>query len=265
MTEFESGIGFSPREKRLLHFQQQIIAEWGITQDILDEASRIVEKRESEFEVPWVLLSRKRNPVRDLHYVEWEERVKEGKIFGERGRMNFTPDGEKVVCHLCGNEYVVLSGRHLNAHGLEDGNEYRELVGLNANQPLAAPNYSERRRRMAIELGTADHFIGKGEPFREGRDKRREKPKRLQCLLERKDRHEKRRDENELWPGRTGLGSQFRALNHVGRFTVNAETYFFSKRAEGPVEVAEVTDDEIVVKGTLRDGTELVRSYDRKK
>jgi hypothetical protein len=265
MSEFETGIVFTPDEEKLLRFQEQITEEWGISPNLLGEARRVVEEKKRKFEVPWVLFSRKRNPVKDLHHVRWEELVEEGKIFGERGRMSFTPDGEKVICHLCGNEYVVLSGRHLNAHGLEDGDEYRELLGLNRNQPLAAPRYSERRRKTAIGLNTAKHFIGKGEPFREEVDERREKRKRLQCLLERKDRHIERREKGELWPGRTGLGPQHRALNHVGRFKVNGKSYFFSKRSEGPVEVIRVTDDEIVVKGTLRDGTKLVKRYSRKR
>lgn len=47
----------------------------------------------------------------------------------------------KVVCLECGQEFKMLSGRHLASHGL-DSKTYRKKYGFTARQPLCAKSLS---------------------------------------------------------------------------------------------------------------------------
>ncbi|MFC1790182.1 MucR family transcriptional regulator [Patescibacteria group bacterium] len=265
MLKVEVGVIFTLQEQALFEFQRQIPEAWGIPGEILDRAQEITSvKRGDDRVIAFAQRSRK-YPVVERHYVEWEEKVRRGEIFGEVGIVTVTEDGSGIQCHLCGNVYQVLSGRHLNAHGLEDGSAYRELLGLNRNQPLAAPNYRSRRREAALEIDSAQYFLDKREPFRPGVDPRRQVAKRPQTLLQRQDRDRIRRQTGEVWSGRTGEGPQFRKINKGGRFWLNQESYFFSKRAAGPVEIIEVTEDKIVVRGVIRGGKVATKEYPRKR
>lgn len=49
----------------------------------------------------------------------------------------------KVVCLECGQEFKMLSGRHLASHGL-DSKTYRKKYGFTARQPLCAKSLSVR-------------------------------------------------------------------------------------------------------------------------
>ena len=58
---------------------------------------------------------------------------------------------------ICGKEMKTLS-RHLkSAHDLTP-KEYRQKFDIPKNQPLAAKNYSESRRQMAIARGLGDNL-----------------------------------------------------------------------------------------------------------
>lgn len=64
---------------------------------------------------------------------------------------------DKVVCMICGKEMKTLA-RHLKtAHNLKPA-EYRKQFGIPSKQPLAARNYSESRRAMAVERGLGDNL-----------------------------------------------------------------------------------------------------------
>ncbi len=64
---------------------------------------------------------------------------------------------DKIVCMICGKEMKTLA-RHLKtAHGLKPS-EYRKQFEIPANQPLAARNYSESRRAMAVERGLGENL-----------------------------------------------------------------------------------------------------------
>ncbi|NLV24991.1 MAG: MucR family transcriptional regulator [Deltaproteobacteria bacterium] len=64
---------------------------------------------------------------------------------------------DKVACMICGKEMKTLS-RHLkSAHDLTP-KEYRQKFDIPKNQPLAAKNYSESRRQMAIARGLGDNL-----------------------------------------------------------------------------------------------------------
>lgn len=64
---------------------------------------------------------------------------------------------DKVICMLCGKEMKTLA-RHLKtAHGMSAG-EYRKKFSIPRAQPLAAKNYSESRRQMAVDRGLGDNL-----------------------------------------------------------------------------------------------------------
>ena len=64
---------------------------------------------------------------------------------------------DKIICMICGKEMKTLA-RHLKtAHGMKP-TEYRKQFDIPRNQPLAARNYSESRRQMAIDRGLGDNL-----------------------------------------------------------------------------------------------------------
>jgi len=58
----------------------------------------------------------------------------------------------KVVCLECGQEFKMLSPKHLKSHGL-DSKEYRKKYGFSARQPLCAKALSEKRSQSGKERG----------------------------------------------------------------------------------------------------------------
>lgn len=64
---------------------------------------------------------------------------------------------DKIVCMLCGKEMKTLA-RHLKtSHDMKPG-DYRKQFDIPRDQPLAARNYSESRRQMAIDRGLGDNL-----------------------------------------------------------------------------------------------------------
>jgi len=64
---------------------------------------------------------------------------------------------DKVACMICGKEMKTLS-RHLKAAHDMTPKEYRQKFNIPKTQPLAAKNYSESRRQMAIDRGLGDNL-----------------------------------------------------------------------------------------------------------
>ena len=58
----------------------------------------------------------------------------------------------KIVCIECGQEFKMLSPKHLTSHGL-NSKEYRKKHGLSSRQPLCAKALSERRSQSGKERG----------------------------------------------------------------------------------------------------------------
>jgi predicted transcriptional regulator len=58
----------------------------------------------------------------------------------------------KVVCLECGQEFKMLSPKHLKSHGL-DAKAYRKKYGFSARQPLCAKALSESRSASGKERG----------------------------------------------------------------------------------------------------------------
>ena len=64
----------------------------------------------------------------------------------------------EVICMVCGKGGFKTLARHLStAHSLKPG-EYKKQFGIPAKQPLSAKNYSEARRKTALERGLADNL-----------------------------------------------------------------------------------------------------------
>jgi predicted transcriptional regulator len=58
----------------------------------------------------------------------------------------------QVICLECGKPFKLLSNRHLALHGLTP-REYKQKHGIRMTQALSARTLSQRRRKLAKELG----------------------------------------------------------------------------------------------------------------
>ena len=63
----------------------------------------------------------------------------------------------KIVCIECGQEFKMLSPKHLKSHGL-DSKEYRKKHGFSARQPLCAKSLSEKRSASGKERGIPENL-----------------------------------------------------------------------------------------------------------
>jgi len=64
---------------------------------------------------------------------------------------------DKIYCMICGKGFKTLS-RHLKTSHSMTANEYRKQFDIPRGQSLAAKNYSESRRQMAVDRGLADNL-----------------------------------------------------------------------------------------------------------
>lgn len=68
----------------------------------------------------------------------------------------FKPD--QIACMICGKTGLTTLKRHLTiAHDMKPG-QYKKQFNISADQPLAAKDYVEKRRQMAIERGLGDNL-----------------------------------------------------------------------------------------------------------
>ena len=58
----------------------------------------------------------------------------------------------QVICLECGKSFKLLSNRHLALHSLTP-REYKQKHGIRMTQALSARTLSQRRRKLAKELG----------------------------------------------------------------------------------------------------------------
>ena len=63
----------------------------------------------------------------------------------------------KIICLECGQEFKMLSPKHLRSHGL-DSKEYKKKYGFAARQPLCAKALSEKRSTSGKERGLPDNL-----------------------------------------------------------------------------------------------------------
>ena len=81
-----------------------------------------------------------------------------GVVVTESEEINSTLDPKKsiqknkVVCLECGQEFKMLSPKHLASHSLT-AKEYRKKYGFSARQPLCAKALSEKRSLSGKERG----------------------------------------------------------------------------------------------------------------
>jgi predicted transcriptional regulator len=64
---------------------------------------------------------------------------------------------DKIYCMICGKGFKTLS-RHLKTSHEMTASEYRKQFDIPRSQSLAAKNYSESRRQMAVERGLAENL-----------------------------------------------------------------------------------------------------------
>ena len=77
-------------------------------------------------------------------------------------RRSIRPD--HLVCLVCGKPQKMLK-RHLAVRHELTPAEYRERFGLKPDYPMAAPNYAQQRREVALASG-----LGRPKPARRGRE-----------------------------------------------------------------------------------------------
>jgi predicted transcriptional regulator len=65
-------------------------------------------------------------------------------------RRSVRPD--HLVCLICGQQRKTLK-RHLAVRHDLSRAEYRERFGLKPSYPMAAPNYAQQRRNLALQIG----------------------------------------------------------------------------------------------------------------
>lgn len=63
----------------------------------------------------------------------------------------------KIVCMECGQEFRMLSPKHLKSHELT-GRTYREKHGFSLRQPLCAKSLSERRKKAGKDRGLPENL-----------------------------------------------------------------------------------------------------------
>ena len=63
----------------------------------------------------------------------------------------------KVICLECGQEFRMLSPKHLKSHGLT-GREYRAKYGFSLRQPLCAKSLSDRRKKAGKARGLPENL-----------------------------------------------------------------------------------------------------------
>lgn len=62
-----------------------------------------------------------------------------------------------ITCLECGQEFKMLSPKHLREHGLT-GREYRKKYGFSLRQPLCAKSVSERRKKAGKDRGLPENL-----------------------------------------------------------------------------------------------------------
>ena len=65
-------------------------------------------------------------------------------------RRSVRPD--HLVCLICDKKQKLLK-RHLAVEHELTPNQYRETFGLKSDYPMAAPNYAQQRRELALSIG----------------------------------------------------------------------------------------------------------------
>jgi hypothetical protein len=81
------------------------------------------------------------------HYPACLEAFMATVSYGRRGHLEYDPDEDRLLCHLCGGWFRSLASHARRAHSLS-ANDYRELAGLNRQTHLLSPGMRSRLREV---------------------------------------------------------------------------------------------------------------------
>jgi len=101
--------------------------------------------------------------LQDLQSAEIQTSHEGSTDTGIIGRSNIRMSPEKslqknkVICLECGQEFKMLSPKHLKSHGLTS-REYRVKYGFSLRQPLCAKSLSDRRKKAGKERGLPENL-----------------------------------------------------------------------------------------------------------
>jgi len=101
--------------------------------------------------------------LQDLQSAENQAAQEGGAEPGSQARpgLDLTPEKSlqknKVICLECGQEFKMLSPKHLKSHGLTS-REYRVKYGFSLRQPLCAKSLSDKRKKAGKERGLPDNL-----------------------------------------------------------------------------------------------------------
>lgn len=148
-----------------------------MSSDLLKHAAEIVEAYVSNneihakelpgllkevFEVLTTLASGKSvEGVREESSVTVEEAIKPAAL--QTGKKRPEPfvaidqavSDDVIICLICGKSCKAIKGHLTRSHKI-DFDQYRKMFDLDKSFPMVAPNYSKRRRSLAIEAGLGD-------------------------------------------------------------------------------------------------------------
>ena len=102
------------------------------------------------------------NTYKTLQSLQSNEQISTGD---EQPKANAAPDlapdksiqKHKIICLECGQEFKMLSPKHLASHELT-GREYRQKYGLKLRQPLCAKSLSANRKKAGMERGIPENL-----------------------------------------------------------------------------------------------------------
>lgn len=90
-----------------------------------------------------------------------EQSISVEELPGASAATDLTPEKSiqknKIVCLECGQEFKMLSPKHLASHGL-NGRQYRQKHGMKLRQPLCAKALSASRKKAGIDRGIPEEL-----------------------------------------------------------------------------------------------------------
>lgn len=92
-----------------------------------------------------------------LHDLQAAEAAGSGGAAAMVGSPEKSIQKHKIVCLECGEEFKMLSAKHLSSHGLT-GREYRKKWGLPLRQSLCAKELSDRRKKAGRDRGLPENL-----------------------------------------------------------------------------------------------------------
>lgn len=97
------------------------------------------------------------NETKAAHGLEGLAGMDEQAAIGPDIKPEKSIQKNKIICMECGEEFRMLSPKHLRSHGLT-GREYRKKYGFSLRQPLCAKSLSDRRKKAGKERGLPDNL-----------------------------------------------------------------------------------------------------------